>query len=547
MAKTGYDAFAIVWSVAVIAYLGILTVGLFCARKRPFLAMRGARFMMAMCCAAIVHVAAATVAHQHSKELEAVERLSCVLWGYWLPYLAVGVWFSAQFLQVLSYAAMLALSVSRAGTRRVIFSRPFVAVVTMTPPVIIAVVVSASPDVSRVDAETGACQSKIGAKVAVAVWIAVCVVALAVGLAWSHRIIARDASREMPRQWTVLAVAVAMSVMQVLVVVVAAGGFDDVVNRVVATLTIDMLYVVAMSVLAARPLWKVLRRDATYEFVEAEKLRAVHQQLGSVLTLMDHTADAPVPEVELIIADFLLFCSEPGRERMVRHDNKETHPSRLVNLYVAADAWTRRRRAATAHMRPKSHVAPLYGRKATGGFPPLRSEDITRTAANVVSGFFDPPYGESTSEVETTGELLMPRKMAKAVATAVELARPRGEEPSDTFREVLWWVLETLDAYFGEMYMTEHIMHRAVWLSEKVRNVINAVANAESLARLQTGGVIFDSVPPRLDTGPGGREMHNGVWDLTVSLNSSSSGSVADDDDDDEVYPPHTSEQEEEE
>jgi hypothetical protein len=546
MAKTGYDAFAIVWSVAVVAYLGILTVGLFCARERPFLAMRGARFMMAMCCAAIVHVVAATVAHQHAEELEAVERLSCVVWGYWLPYLAVGVWFSAQFLQVLSYTAMLAQSVSRVRTRRAIFARPFVAVVTMTPPVIIAVVVSASPDASRVDAETGACTSKIGAKVAIAVWVAVCVLALAMSLAWSRIVLVRDAAREMPRQWIVLAVAVAVAVAHVLVVVVAAGGFADVVNRVVATLTIGALYAVAMSVLAARPLWKVLRRDADYEFVEAEKLRSVHQPLDSVLTLLDHTADAPAPEVELVIADFLLFCAEPGRERMVRRDKTETHPVRLVSLYTAADAWTRRRRASTAHKRHPSYLAPLYGRKATGGFPPLISEDITRTAANVVSGFFDPPHGESTSAAETAGELLMPRKMAQTVATAVDLARPRGEEPSDTFREVLWWVLETLDTYFGEMYMTDHIRRRAVWLNdEDVRNVIKAAANAESLARLQTGGVVFDRVPPHFDT-DSGREMHNGVWDLSVSLNTSSSDSDSiSDDDDDDVDPLHTSEQEE--
>ena len=107
MAETVCDTDAIVWhtvvivgSVIAIAYLAILTVGLFCARKRPFLAARGAYFIMFMCMVAIIHIIAVTVTIQHDAVLEAVERLSCVLWGDWLPYIAVGASLTAKYLQV---------------------------------------------------------------------------------------------------------------------------------------------------------------------------------------------------------------------------------------------------------------------------------------------------------------------------------------------------------------------------------------------------------------------------------------------------------------
>jgi hypothetical protein len=100
MGKTVYDMVVIVGSVIVIAHLAILTVGLFCARKRSFLAARGAYFIMVMCTVAIFHIIAVTVTDQHDAVLEAAERLSCVLWGYWCPYIAVGAWLTAKYLQV---------------------------------------------------------------------------------------------------------------------------------------------------------------------------------------------------------------------------------------------------------------------------------------------------------------------------------------------------------------------------------------------------------------------------------------------------------------
>jgi hypothetical protein len=534
MAKTVVDTVAIAWSGIVVVYLIVIATGLFRARHYPLLVVRGARFMMLMCGAAIVHVISATVTHQHDETLEALERVSCVLWGYWLPYLSVGVWFTAQFLQVVTYTAMLARDVSRVGERRILYARPFVALVTMTPPAIIAMVVTALPNASRADAATGACTSVFGAKLAIALWVAMCVLMLAVSLVGVRRKLARDAAREMPRQWIVLLVAVAVAVAQALIVVVAVRGFDVVANRAIATFTVGALYAVAMSVLALRPLWKVLRRDTEYVSAESDRLKAVCQPLPSVILLMDHTSDAPAQEVLLVVADFLKYCASPDMPWMIRPNGERTHPSRLVKLYVATDAWTRRRLNDTAYKRHPMHTTPLYDRKVTNGFPPLISQDITRSARTILKEFFDPPYGTHDVALHHAGQLYMPDDLARVVSYEIKHAID-GEEQSDAFREVLWWALETLDAYFGKTYMTEIIYRRPVWYEQgNVREIIREASQAENLERFKAGGVDFESQSSRhrsTEAAPRTTIQHyemasssDGSSDVSSSDSSSNSG-----------------------
>ena len=487
--KTWLDVVAVVYAAVSIVYLIVIMVSLVVVRNKPFMAARGARFMAIMCWAGVVHIVAATVSHQHSTDIEALERQSCVLWGYWLPYMAVGLWFTCQYLQTLTYTAMLSRSFSERGARRLIFSRPLIGAFILIPPTVINLIVTFSPSVTYVDGDKNVCVSKIWAKLVVAGWIATCITVLASTLVWFRRSLARDAVRELPRQGVVLSVSVAAALAQAFVIVVASRGFDDVANRLVATVTIATMYTLSICILAQRPLWKIMHKNDGYQLAETEKLQTLQQPITSILTLMDRSADDPSTALVLIVADFLLWCSDPVRPCMdIGRGKKPTHPSGLTALYQHCDYFT----STKLGDRHDPSKTP-YGNRMKGGFPPFVSAgDITRSARDICNVHFEPPHGMHAGKKSDVGQLDIPSHIVESVMASLGTA---GREPDTIFVPLMWWILIRLDNYFGETYLTEHIMRRPIWeQNSDVRVALVEVLRKESRIRLDHAGVRFDAV-----------------------------------------------------
>jgi len=498
MPKTIADGVVLVWAGAVMVYLLILAGSLAYHRKKPFLAARGARFLVVMCLAAVLHIVTAIVGHQHADSLEDVERMSCVLWGYWLPYAAVGIWFSSQYLQVMTYIAMLSYSLTWIGTRRVLFVRPFVAVFILAPPVLISIATTASPTAARIDPVTGECTSALAAKMAIAVWLLLCVAGLAVSLSLFRRTLSRDAMREMPRQWAVLIVSVGAAATQAYVVVVASTGFDDVANRVLATASISTMYAAAMSVLASRPLWKVLTSDQRYARMQETQLAETQQTVVSILRLME--CAKPSRDTRLIVADFLLACSDPKCSRMDRGSEGITHPMRIVAFYAAMDTWVQRNLGDAYN-----HEQIPYGRRDRDGFPPLISTDITRTARDIMRQNFPARFGgDGSCDSDAVGPLNVPHDLAEAAQSIIASTSIANEPEVSIFRELMWWCIEILDAFFGKDYLNAWILQRPIYVHEQgVRMAIIHVRQQEAASRLAEGGVkVEPATGPGLGLGP---------------------------------------------
>jgi len=487
MAKTAWDGAAIVYSSAVVLYLLGLCAGLVATRRRPFMAARGARFLAIMCAAGVVHVVSATVGHRHDASMDALEELSCSLWGYWIPYVSVGVWFTALYLQVVTYTLALTRHVSFRGLARILKLRPFFGVITLLPPIIFSAIATSGG--SRAD---GACASVLALKVCIATWLVACMVVLSLSLIWFRRMVPRDAVREFPRHWIVLVACAVAVAAQVYVTVVASRGLDYVANRVLATLVIGALYTVTMSVLALRPLWKVFSGDKTYQDAEDHKLATTQQTIDSVLRMVENSYDNPSRSVRIIVADFVSFCAEHTQPWCDRGHGITTHPAGLVALYVSMDAWTQRALGSA-----NDYTASPYGRRDAGGFPPLFSQDIVRTAQEIVQFYFPPPYGTALTRNDDSdessrsgaptnyGPLCLDEGIVRRVVETMRTA-----EVATLFQELMWWVLDTLDTFHGSRYLTVHLMRRDIYAQNVgVREVLVSLLRAESHAHLELAGV----------------------------------------------------------
>ena len=477
-----FDVVAVVYAAASIVALLVFFGAIVRVRDLPYMAARGSRFIAAMCLAGVVHIAVSVVSHQHIGALVALERLSCVTWGYWLPYTAVGAWFTCQYLQILTYTSILSHRMTEDSTRRLLRVRPVIAVATMAPPMAIALLVSVSPTAVRVDPRTATCTSEIWAKMSITTWVLLCIVALSASLIWLKHSLSRDAVSELPRQSVVLVVSVLAAAAQVYVIAIASRGLDDEVNRVLATITIATMYTVSASVLALRPLWKIVVRGSTeYDRVETQKLITLQQPVHSVITLLERSSAAPNRELRKLVADFIVYCANPLMPRMDRGSVcQPTHPMGITALYVSADAWTR-----NALGDSYDYVATPYGARKSGGFPPLFSDDIKRTANNICDTFFEFPHGHHAGERSDTGPLGVPEHIVQDIVG-------RDVHDGTLFRELLWWCLGVLDEYYGDEYLTAMIMRRPVYIENHgVRIALVDVLTHESQLRLHHGGVHF--------------------------------------------------------
>lgn len=491
LVKTWLDGAAVATGLAGVVYLLVVMIFVIRMRDHAIMATHGSRFIAIMCVAGAVHIIASTVAHRHSEYLELVEVQSCVLWGYWLPYMAVGFWFACQYLQTLTYTVVLSRMFTQTGARRVIFSRPLIGTAILLPPLIINTLVSLIPNVAFVDPGTQACASQIWAKLVISFWIASCIALLAFTIVAVRRSFQNDAVREMPRQSMVLVISVAAAGAQAFVIVIAGRGLDDVANRFIATATITIMYVLAIGILAHRPLWKIRRGNDGYVQTQTFGLQSLQQPVKSVIQLLDLTAQEPKQEIRLVVSDFIDWVARFERPRMsVSRDQAPTHPSGLAALYASCDYYT--------YIKMKDipeYDVDSYGNRFDGGHPPLFASDArTRTAKEIVTTFFEPPNGEHAGANSDVGPLHIPQHIIDGVMAKCSAADT--SVPPDIFVPLLWWILSHLDAYFGDEYLATAMLRSDMFLGNKnVRLVITDVYRKQSQDRFGQAGIDLGGIP----------------------------------------------------
>lgn len=455
--ETALDFGVVLYAILATMFMIVLAV-LFVVRcKDPLVRVHNPPMLILMSVGAAFHIVAEVVANRHIVFFKTVEVLACPLWGYWIPYvLGAGFFFTGLYIRLFTYTTAVSREFNSRGAARARQWRWPVALLTLFPIACIAVLVTTTPGATHVDNDSGTCESERGYKIAVGAWMSACILALLTSVAIFRHGYVADIVGEVRKQVFVGTMGIVVLGAVAFVMLFAEEGLEDVANRFVATFSITTLYLWALGVLGARPLWKVLRGDASYRRVHDEQLETISQPLDSVVAILKRAKDADAART--LFADFIAYCSLTSTPLMDRGRGKTTAPQDVAMFYAQMDYWTSCKIAASAFA---DHEVNM------NDWPPLVCSDIVRTKDEIITRYFTRVCVPGFVDVG----------MDTAARDSTTQNNVSEDIPVNLFKYAMWWAVGLLDEFYGEIYLKKDICGRDIFTSAQNPSVRTMIAN----------------------------------------------------------------------
>jgi hypothetical protein len=433
---------------------------------------RNVPMLVVMSVGAVFHIVSEMVSNRHLEVLTQLETLACPLWGYWMPYvLGAGLFFTGLYLRLFTYTSAISRDFTERAAACALRMRVPIAMMTLFPITSICVLATIMPGGSHVT--EGHCTSESGYKLAVGAWMSLCILVLISSVAVFRTGFVSDIVGETSKQFFVAGLGLVVLVAVGFVFIFAESGLNEVWNRFLATFSIATLYLWALGVLGLRPVWRVVRGDASYRRVFEEKVDKMQQPLESVVRVIERSNSKEINR--LIVADFLLFCADPVRYMMDRGRDLPTNPSQVVTFYSMLDAWTQQTITASAMDPENEDYAIIFQ-----DMPPLVSEDIVRTPNEIIGRYFTNEGAPGYINLYIDG----------SVQTKVTKKHMIDNDPVDTFKDAMWWALRLLDEFYGEAYIDVHIRGREVFQKDGVEELLNELRLEEGRRRIEAAQLV---------------------------------------------------------
>lgn len=512
----GLDIGVLIYASIVVVFLVASSCMLCYHRKARPLHTRNPLLMSAMAFGGSMHIVAEMITNQHAVELSWVEQLSCVFFGYWMPYaLGAGVFFTALYLRLFTYTAGVSVwcasheSVSRARRSRVL-----IVLVTLAPIITVAILATVTEDATHIDSTTGQCRSAIVFKGLVAVWIVICILALMVSVVVFRRGFARDIIGEARKQCLVSIMGTVVAGAEAFVLVFAETGLDDPVNRALATFSAATLYLWSLGVLAARPLSRAACGDTEkYDPLMSKQLGTMEQPLTSVRYVLENGLDsAGAGTARTLFADFMMYCATNKNPMALQGSDHVIFSQPAATCYSCMDYWTQRKlheeqdrdddddsgetqedaddgegvSSNSGGARDSGDDGDGDGDSRPGtpgrnGFPPLVSQDVVRSDENIIALYFhDLPQ-------EDIG--LNPEQRADVLADI------RSRRDSSKFKRAMWAVVDLLDKVYASEYLNRAIYGRDIY-SETIASFLIGIRRSKAREHLLSADLIYDGDDP---------------------------------------------------
>ena len=470
-AEVALDFGVVLYAVLAAVFMVVLAVLFAVRRKDPLMRAHNAPMLILMAIGAAVHIMAEVVANRHTALLGVVETAACPLWGYWAPYVfGAGIFFTGLYMRLFTYTTAVSREFSAQSAASARRWRWPVALLTLFPIACIAALVTVTDGATYADYDRGTCVSKSGYKVAVGAWMSACILALLVSVALFRHGLVSDIVGEVRKQVFVGALGLIVLVAVAFVMLFAEEGLDNVANRFVATFSIATLYLWALGVLGARPLWKTFRHGSGYLQVLDDQLETISQPLTSIVVILKRAEDRSA--ARLLFADFIAYCSLESTPLMDRGGGKTT--PHIAAFYGQMDYWTHRKLMSLG----VSDVDMAQ-------WPPLVTTDITRSHDDIIARYFAREGAPTFVDVGL-------RAKVRDNTTRKNIA---DNTPVDLFAEAMWWAVETLDEYYGETYLRDGICGRDVFTSAQtpaVRVMIQQMRQSEARIRMLDAKLTVD-------------------------------------------------------
>lgn len=292
------------WAVFVYALLGVITlassVGII-AWKRNYcpIRTRNAPLLVMMGISGILHVVGALVSDEHFLWLSRVEHSGCVFWNFWVQYfLGLFPWYSCILIRLITYGTVFSDKVSNVGIRRFHKFRWAVPVLIGIPLFTLFLWMSLM-NRSYFDGHLQKCQSYLGFKIGLLIWIVVCG-GLLIFLAYlSKKWIRNDYEKEFRVLWPILLVGILVIITNGIIIFLGILGYAY--ARSFVTANVVTLHVFSMLRLAGYRMYKAVVKDGRYD-ARYSKLQGSYE--------IDLESVSEVRHIQGVEGDFLTYCCD---------------------------------------------------------------------------------------------------------------------------------------------------------------------------------------------------------------------------------------------
>jgi len=443
------DTWVALYAAVAVVALCIIAIMLLVKRNYQPLRVRNVPLLTIMCIGGSVHIMAAVVANRHFAFLTRLESSACVFWGYWLPYgVGVTTWFSAFYLRLWMYTSALSMWCTRDGAKRARTHWKYIVAVVCSP-IWAILIVGTAKHLSVADASTGLCESALGLKVSVAIWISVCTLVLIASVI-SFRIgLAGDLLQEFPP--IALIATMGVVVVTATAVVFIGDWVDYVWARSCVTFSVATLYLWSFGVVAGKPLFRALQGNRGYAALVSSSMHG-----GATLpvdSMRSISTNAPA-----IFGDFMVYCEEIA-----------------ISFHRAGDTTT----STTTHVTGAFREFVAWQAQWPAGRPDRCDVQALADAGRTLCGKY----------LQTESEFYIGAPSALGVAAVTAVTNEK-----EAFRAAKEWIVDELHRVFGHTYLTEAIQSRSLWSDVSVRMTIQTVRRGAVDDRLADAGLGMDEV-----------------------------------------------------
>lgn len=326
---TGLDYFILVLCFLATAAFIYLNAVVF-VKKTKYLPLNTKQYntLVLMSIVGCIHIWASFVSNDHLKVFIPIKRVNCALWSFWLPFFCgFSVWLSVLIIRSLKYAYIFHQSMSKIDKR----DRGWItnaSVLAVIAPMFIICLGVTLDGASTYDEELLQCQTNTNWKIAIVIWLSLCIVLLSGLTLYISRGIPHTYFMEYRPLRHILIVGIFILIINS--VITFKGWLPYSAGRCMFTFNIIFLHMFSFLRIIGVRLYKAMRKDETYvkKFISSYRIHDL-----SITKLEELVQD------DTLRSKFLDYCRKQPDLNQFANVNNFYSARAMVDCYMDIHQW----------------------------------------------------------------------------------------------------------------------------------------------------------------------------------------------------------------
>ncbi len=419
--------------ICIISVILLYCIGaiMYLKNRNPLIKSKNVPLLCIMGISGLIHIWSVTICNNHFSWLSSIEYNNCVLWNYWFQYFfGLCPWFIAIIIRLITYGSTFSRHLTNIGYEKLRIYKWICPILFIVLPLFILLISITITKGSYFDESIQKCQSLIGFKLLLFIWIMFLGLILIISMCFINFDIMDDYDGE----FKIISHIILFSI-----IVVFFNGFiaflgltkNHVYARFFATLSIALFHIFSFLRICGLPLYKSLINDKTYlhEFFVNQ-----NKQVLNLFSIKEIKSD--IPE---IFDDFLDYCMDKPLKSTI------INPSNLVLCYKSIQIW----KNSFDKVNPYLNLNIVFKERKQ------KHQDIINQFLLDPTDHNDPKYIKFQDSIQDimTGNI----------------------NSKNLFLKVEEWIIEVLDSSFGSNYLQKDIYKRNLYINNAfiAENFIN--------------------------------------------------------------------------